>query len=1108
MRHPLSRFFAIAFLWAMVAPVEAQVAFQYDLPGNLTAQSNVVAVARPAFQQFYPQYMGADSNGVLAISAPVTGVGGFTYQWLFDGGVVGGATNDSFLLTDATAGNLGNYQLIASNSAGAVTSAVINVSYFDPDGSGLPVAWEMRYFGATGVNPDADADGDGVSNYGEYIDGTDPTNSRSLMPRLYIIPASGGVVNAVPLEPEYTMSNTVQLTAVPNASWAFGSLTITNTGSSTISTNTNRVVNLLMDACKTVIPLFNPLYNSWTNASGGKWETAGDWSFGAAPLVTDLGDFLTNANTKSVTIDAVTTGTPSALTINYLTVSAPSGSTNTLFLNNAGTATPLQILTSLTVGTGGVVFVSNSGLVAGLATNAGLIEATTGTVTISRMDNAWTASASATNVPPLNTGVLLMNGGMLTVADTDTDTQNVARAIQNNGTILGSGTLAASVIQPASGFTVASNGVLNIYGNFASGQAVYAPSNGQYGSYLAVTGGELKVTGPITTQGGFWAVHAGGLLEIATNVTASLSNAYLPSANVQGTVLVDPGAALTLSSTNAGGPFYTLVGTLDINGGIISMPNTGGLTNFTNTATGLITGSGTFQTGYGTNQFNYAIVNFGMISAASGDTLTLLPQDAFNFGGVQNGSNGTMMVDTGGTLVIRRTDNAWYNSGAKFPTNAGTVYLQDGTLRGEDTGGSGVASLYVNGSTGLIEGCGTVQNFVTVQNNGTILSDCGGTLTFSGIVTNYGTMRAIANSTLEAYGTVVNNGTIDITAGKTNFHAAFINNGTILGGPAPPIFQISSIVKQGNNILLTWTTFGGTTNVVQVASSAAGGGYSNNFLDLSPMIGVPLGVTSTNYTDIGGATNGPTRYYRIALVAPPPSDNAADPAYSGGWTNGSNGGTGFSPWTMSPSTNSSNTGFFIGNATENGTIPSGGGINTTNASSTPVSWGLYGNTNNNLSVTAAAYRSFTDGPLNVGDTFSIGMDNGYVLTTTPGVVGFVLRSGNVTTNKNFGERFEFLFIGGKTNYNIVTNSVQPLIDTGIRYTDGGVIVNFTLTGVDSFSCTVTALVSGASTNISGTLGGQAGSEINSISLYNQQDGFGPNYNLYFNRMSIIPSGGP
>jgi hypothetical protein len=79
-------------------------------------------------------------------------------------------------------------------------------------------------------------------------------------------------------------------------------------------------------------------------------------------------------------------------------------------------------------------------------------------------------------------------------------------------------------------------------------------------------------------------------------------------------------------------------------------------------------------------------------------------------------------------------------------------------------------------------------------------------------------------------------------------------------------FRMYTITRQGNDILVGWTTQGGTTNRVQVALDIASGSSSNNFTNLIPVV-VPRGnyLVSTNHLDIRGATNMPAKYYRVRL---------------------------------------------------------------------------------------------------------------------------------------------------------------------------------------------------------------------------------------------------
>jgi hypothetical protein len=74
-----------------------------------------------------------------------------------------------------------------------------------------------------------------------------------------------------------------------------------------------------------------------------------------------------------------------------------------------------------------------------------------------------------------------------------------------------------------------------------------------------------------------------------------------------------------------------------------------------------------------------------------------------------------------------------------------------------------------------------------------------------------------------------------------------------------PLLKITSIARSGNNIVLAWTTEG-ITNIVQVTTNTTGNYNTNNFVNLANLV---ITTITTNYVDVGGATNKPARYYRI-----------------------------------------------------------------------------------------------------------------------------------------------------------------------------------------------------------------------------------------------------
>lgn len=79
---------------------------------------------------------------------------------------------------------------------------------------------------------------------------------------------------------------------------------------------------------------------------------------------------------------------------------------------------------------------------------------------------------------------------------------------------------------------------------------------------------------------------------------------------------------------------------------------------------------------------------------------------------------------------------------------------------------------------------------------------------------------------------------------------------------AASAFQIVSASRETNNVRVVWNTHGGVTNVVQIATSVDGA-YTNRSANF---IITGTGDTTTNYLDVGGLTNTPSRYYRVRLV--------------------------------------------------------------------------------------------------------------------------------------------------------------------------------------------------------------------------------------------------
>ena len=263
---------------------------------------------------------------------------------------------------------------------------------------------------------------------------------------------------------------------------------------------------------------------------------------------------------------------------------------------------------------------------------------------------------------------------------------------------------------------------------------------------------------------------------------------------------------------------------------------------------------------------------------------------------------------------------------------------------------------------------------------------------------------------------------------------------------------------------------------------------------------------------------GPLRSFRIAAAlavcttlmphslwgASNAFDSAADPAYNGGnWGDGIGGGFGWGgPWVGHLG--------FVGSSTTNGNgdPESDGDINTPRNASGRA-WGL---------TAAAATDALPDGsnsgntrmlngPLSVGQTFRIDMDNGNIADPTlsdgthrPGAVGWGLQGSDPALDQ-FGlsaeaDRPDYLF-------------ARPFgtDDTGIPVTDQGVHSEFTLLGPSKISpfplqwmLTITTLGPDATTKV--LTGTRMGTPIDRFTVGDAGGGTDPADAVYFNSISV------
>jgi hypothetical protein len=207
-----------------------------------------------------------------------------------------------------------------------------------------------------------------------------------------------------------------------------------------------------------------------------------------------------------------------------------------------------------------------------------------------------------------------------------------------------------------------------------------------------------------------------------------------------------------------------------------------------------------------------------------------------------------------------------------------------------------------------------------------------------------------------------------------------------------------------------------------------------------------------------------------AFAANNASDNASTANYPGGtWTTGSNGGTGFGAWILTPTTNSSGSyaGSFIGDSGQGN-----------------PSFGIYAG-GNSLS-TFTADRPFTGGALTAGQSFSVSLGN---TVSIAGEIGFQFLSGSTA-------RWTLKFIGGGTDWQINDGGGSDFGAGQAYAANTPLAFSFTYNGGNSYSYTF-GTGSGNNFTAANDL-----SNLTGVRFYNRDQG--PDQNLGFNNLSVVP----
>ena len=651
--------------------------------------------------------------------------------------------------------------------------------------------------------------------------------------------------------------------------------------------------------------------NDWVHPGDGLWRITNNWSTALAPSSSAATDptFITNAGTKTVTIDSATL--PTNLSVLFLTLTAPAGSTNTLALVSATNAT-FTASNIFHVGTRGTLLITNTAVrtVSVLDISNGVVVLDSGSLTcVANCDlqsGSLTVNSGAVTVDALSTGIrmgrfsganaaLHLNGG--TVNTPRVNLGSVAGSL--NSLNIAGGNLVCSVgfsaaQQPGTtGDVTLSSGSFTVTNGTAS-IAERAPAtftqNGGIARFANLRIGDVGVGVYNLSSGTFnYAARPGGSdLFIIGNLENGDFNQSGGVAVIQGETHVADTAGVTANVNITGGTFIATNDLMAIGRqGFGTMTVSNATVVLTNTSIGRHAGAqGMLTVRSGANVQVIADFSIGRLVGAQGQMFveagqfSVLNDDLW----VGRGGTGELTV-SGGTVTAQRLQVGASDDGINIPT--GTFTQSGGGTRfgmGCYIGTAGLSSgtAIVNGGTlASTNNAGTnvinIANGSLTMNGGTVIADALLMTNAAGLFTfNNGLLRAktitVSNGASFVIGDGVNPATLELQGGIYTFAdglvispnatvsgcgtivGAITNNGTLIPCGPPPA-TISGVTHTGTTANVSFTSVSGHSYTLE---------FKNALSDLAwtPILPAQPGTGGLLLLSDTLATNR-TRFYRV-----------------------------------------------------------------------------------------------------------------------------------------------------------------------------------------------------------------------------------------------------